>query len=363
MKIKIKKKLLKEGKRYDEMSKEELKHIIATTTQRSVPYYAMEQYIRKGFLWNEETQDFDFPKDHTGTFQTYSENFKIEPGTAQITALKPEYEREAQALTMINSGLPHPDSDTPSFDRVSPMRENFNQVWKNFLLTEAWAGGKGFGSLMKPVMFPDIGQPGDPLRHVEAGGQLKGWDKYGQLVAEAYLAAPDETPEGLAAFNALIPHIDNNFKRIVGRDTEVNFVPEDPYSSAEEMLDDYKKNKKLDITTQFNQGGFYGPDRNLKFRAVHDYFAHMKAGKKGKFKLPRFSWEGELRAYNEHMLLVGQQAKLLPALFTEIIGQAAVFGYSGAFPDQKIIAMPGFDYVNIGGVAGYQIIDGDLVKV
>ena len=99
--------------------------------------------------------------------------------------------------------------------------------------------------------------------------------------------------------------------------------------SAEEMHDDYKQNKKLDITTQFNQGGFYGPERNLKFRAVHDYFAHMKAGKKDKFKLPRFSWEGEIRAYNEHMLLVGKQAKLLPALFTEIIGQAAVFGYTG----------------------------------
>jgi len=234
--------------------------------------------------------------------------------------------------------------------------------WRRFVVQEAWAGGKGFGSLIKPVMFPDIGQPGDPLRHVESGGELKGWDKYGQLVAEAYLAAPDETPEGLEAFNALIPHIDKNFKRIVGRDTEVNFVPEDPYSSAEEMLDDYKQNKKLDITTQFNQGGFYGPDRNLKFRAVHNYFAHMKAGKKDKFKLPRFSWEGEIRAYNEHMLLVGQQAKLLPALFTEIIGQAAVFGYTGAFPDQKIIAIPGFDYVNIGGVGGYQIIDGDLVK-
>jgi hypothetical protein len=62
------------------------------------------------------------------------------------------------------------------------------------------------------------------------------------------------------------------------------------------------------------------------------------------------------------MLLVGKSAKLLPALFTEVIGQAAVFGYTGAFPDQKIIAIPGFDYVNIGAVAGYQIIDGNLVK-
>ena len=66
MKIKIKKKLLNEGKRYDEMSKEELKQIIATTRARFVPYFAMEQYLRKGYLWDEETQSFDFPKIHTG---------------------------------------------------------------------------------------------------------------------------------------------------------------------------------------------------------------------------------------------------------------------------------------------------------
>lgn len=236
--------------------------------------------------------------------------------------------------------------------------------WRRFLVTEAWGGDKGFGSLMAPTVFPDVGQPGEALRIVESGGELKGWDKYGQLVAEAYLAAPDKTPEGVAAFEAVMPHVEKIYSRMMGKGAvDVNFVPHDPYDSAEAMLDDFRQNRKMDITTAFNQGGFYGEEGNLKFRAIHDYFAHMKAGTKSPFKLPRFSWEGELRAYNGHMALAGQNAKLLPALFTEILGQAAVFGYTGAFPDQKIVTLPGFDYVNIGRVDGYEIIDGDLVKL
>ena len=97
--------------------------------------------------------------------------------------------------------------------------------WRRFLVTEAWAGDKGFGSLMAPTIFPDVGQPGDALRIVESGGELKGWDKYGQLVAEAYLAAPDENPEGLAAFNALVPHIDKNFQRMIGIPRIPSLIP------------------------------------------------------------------------------------------------------------------------------------------
>jgi hypothetical protein len=53
---------------------------------------------------------------------------------------------------------------------------------------------------------------------------------------------------------------------------------------------------------------------------------------------------------------------MVPALFTEIVGQAATFFYTGAFPDQKVVALSGFDYSKLGSVQGYDIVDGDLIK-
>ena len=229
-------------------------------------------------------------------------------------------------------------------------------------LDEAWAGTKGFGSLIAPRYMTEMSNAGEAKAAFEAGEKLQGWDEYGRLVYEAYRAAPNENPAGLKSFNALIPHIDNNFKRIIGRDVAVEFVGVNPYASAEEMLADARKTGVLKISTEFNQESFYGPERNLKFRTVHDYYAHLSGGKKGDFKPPGFTWEGELRAYNKHLNFVGKQGKMVPALFTEIIGQAATYFYTGGFPDQKVIALSGFDYSRLGSVQGYDIVDGDLIK-
>ena len=229
-------------------------------------------------------------------------------------------------------------------------------------LDEAWAGTKGFGSLIAPRYMTEMSNAGEAKAAFEAGEKLQGWDEYGRLVYEAYRAAPNENSAGLKSFNALIPHIDNNFKRIIGRDVAVEFVGVNPYASAEEMLADARKTGVLKISTEFNQESFYGPERNLKFRTVHDYYAHLSGGKKGDFKPPGFTWEGELRAYNKHLNFVGKQGKMVPALFTEIIGQAATYFYTGDFPDQKVIALSGFDYSRLGSVQGYDIVDGDLIK-
>ena len=238
--------------------------------------------------------------------------------------------------------------------------ENWRKFMTEASLNEAWAGTKGFGSLIAPRYMTEMSNAGEAKAAFEAGEKLQGWDEYGRLVYEAYRAAPNEDPAGLESFNALVPHIDKNFQRMIGRKFTVEFVADDPYSSAEEMLADARKTGVLRISSLFNQGGFYGPERNLKFRAVHDYYAHLGAGKKGKFVVPGFTWEGELRAYNKHLNFVGKQGKMVPALFTEIVGQAATFFYTGAFPDQKVVALSGFDYSKLGLVDGYKIVDGDL---
>ena len=240
--------------------------------------------------------------------------------------------------------------------------ENWRKFMTEASLDEAWAGTKGFGSLIAPRYMTEMSNAGEAKAVYEAGGKLQGWDEYGRLVYEAYREAPNENPAGLKSFNALIPHIDNNFKRIIGRDVAVEFVGVNPYASAEEMLADARKTGVLKISTEFNQESFYGPERNLKFRTVHDYYAHLSGGKKGDFKPPGFTWEGELRAYNKHLNFVGKQGKMVPALFTEIIGQAATYFYTGGFPDQKVIALSGFDYSRLGSVQGYDIVDGDLIK-
>ena len=240
--------------------------------------------------------------------------------------------------------------------------ENWRKFMTEASLDEAWAGTKGFGSLIAPRYMTEMSNAGEAKAAFEAGEKLQGWDEYGRLVYEAYRAAPNENSAGLKSFNALIPHIDNNFKRIIGRDVAVEFVGVNPYASAEEMLADARKTGVLKISTEFNQESFYGPERNLKFRTVHDYYAHLSGGKKGDFKPPGFTWEGELRAYNKHLNFVGKQGKMVPALFTEIIGQAATFFYTGGFPDQKVVALSGFDYSRLGSVQGYDIVDGDLIK-
>lgn len=219
-----------------------------------------------------------------------------------------------------------------------------------------WAGGS-YGGTLSPVTT----EPGEGYKIVRSGGTLHGWDKYVQLVAEHYASLPSYTSEGEKSFVALKGHIITMFQRQNSK-IDVVFVDYDPYSSAEEMREDVLKNNVLKITELYNQDAWFGPDVNLMLRAVHDFQAHLGANPKNKPK--SFGMKGELQAYNKHMNLVGKTSKAVPALFIEIIGQAAHFWYYGEFPDQKIASMGDkFDMVRLGNVKGYEIIDGDLVKV
>lgn len=179
-----------------------------------------------------------------------------------------------------------------------------------------------------------------------------------QLVAEAYREAPLSTGAGTKSFIALKQHILNMFTRIQSR-VRVEFVDRDPYESAEEMQQKVKETGILQISNLFNQSDAFGPEVNLMLRAVHDFSAHLGANPKSK---PRtFSLKGELQAYNKHLALVGAKSHAAAALYTEIVGQGCHFWYFGNFPVQKIVTLPQFDWVHLGKVAGFRIVDGDLV--
>jgi hypothetical protein len=220
-------------------------------------------------------------------------------------------------------------------------------------LAEAWAGS-GFGGTLLPPEFSN--KAGAARKH---SGSLHGWDRYVELVAQAYEAAPKRTSAGQQSFIALKKHILVVFKRIQSR-VEVKFVNHDPYSSAAEMQKAVAATGVLEISREFNQSEAFGPEVNLMLRAVHDFSAHLGSNPK---KKPRpFSLKGELQAYNKHLNFVGKQSKMAGALFTEITGQVCYYLYNGKFPIQKIVTLPQFNWAKLGEVRGYQIVGKDLVR-
>jgi hypothetical protein len=197
-----------------------------------------------------------------------------------------------------------------------------------------------------------------------------GWDLYGKLVADAYRQAPVYDTDAAESFKKLIPFIDNMFDKIQSgkQGVQIKFVDDDPYPGGDEqlrrevaasgILKVFKGGTQHPIFSVRPDGASEAePDANEKFRAVHDFMAHIQhAGGKG----TGFDMKGEIQAYNAHLHTVPPAAA--GALFTEVVGQAAHFLNYGFFPEQKIALLPGFDYWNIGVVDGYNIVNKELVK-
>lgn len=208
---------------------------------------------------------------------------------------------------------------------------------------------------------------------------LKNYTEYVKLVAQAYIDAPSFEASAVTHWNAL--RVSNYvwWKRLIS-EVEVIFVSGDskyknktnsinilgksypleylqggqPYDNATEMADSYKNKGKLYISIDYSTHPLWSVEDNIVFRTVHDFIVHIRGGF-------QFGLKGELGSYNLHAKLAPKQA--LPALFTEIVGQAAYAITTGDFPsDQKIAKLPGFNYLNVGEVEGYDIKNKTLVK-
>lgn len=180
-----------------------------------------------------------------------------------------------------------------------------------------------------------------------------GWDLYGELVARAYEKAPVFDDSAVPAFQALEPFVDKMFKRIQGK-VDIEFVDNDPYINDDHMRQEVNRTQVLKIWSGGTTHPVFTPELNLKFRAVHDYMAHIQPIG---FSGTGFDQKGEIQAYNAHLHTVPRKG--IPALFTEVVGQASHFLHRGFFPEQKIAFLEGFDYVNIGVVdptiTGYEL--------
>lgn len=223
-------------------------------------------------------------------------------------------------------------------------------------INAGWAGG-GYGGTLRPSAI----EQGQGAQILASGGTLSGWDRYAQLVAESYAAAPMRSGDGVKAFKTFQTHIVRMFTRMQSK-VRVEFVDYDPYANATEMKEDIKRTGVLKVYSGDNQAEAWDrPEINLMLRAVHDFAAHL--GAMGRGKIREFSLKGEFQAYNKHVNLIGCNSIAGGALFTEIIGQVSYFHHYGRFPKQKIVTLPQFDWCKLGLVDGYRIVDGDLVPL
>lgn len=188
-------------------------------------------------------------------------------------------------------------------------------------------------------------------------GGSRGWDKYTQLVGEAYLKAPKFEERALPSFESMVPFTQKMFKRISAK-VDIEMVPYHPYESAEELKQDVKKNKRMKVSTIDAQHDVFDNNTNAKFRAIHDYLSHVTALKS---RGTEFTLYGELQAYNVHLKTAPPKA--VPALFTEVVGQVCAYYVNGnKFAEQKICLLDGFDYYKIGMVDGWEIVNKELIK-
>lgn len=183
---------------------------------------------------------------------------------------------------------------------------------------------------------------------------------YIHQVADAYEAAPAMEPKAVPHWDALIQHtenvlfpkIDAQIKRIYREKNPgafkanpngggVQVVNYHPYQNAKEMTDEVMGKGVYRVSSADAAHPLWSIEQNVKFRAVHDWYTHI-------INKADFSPRGELRAFNTHVKLLPPMA--VPALFTEVVGQAAYAIARGSFTVQKICLLSQFDYYVIGKI-------------
>jgi ADP-Ribosyltransferase in polyvalent proteins len=205
--------------------------------------------------------------------------------------------------------------------------------------------------------------------------KLKNWDEYLKIVAKAYNEAPDYDASVVHHWDSLNASNHTLFKRllskikiifttndkskvgsmdIMGKTYPIEYLNGEPYSAQSQMKNDVIKNNTIRISIDYSDHKIFSLQDNVIFRTVHDYIVHILGDK-------QFGAKGEIASYNLHAKLVPKDA--VPAIFTEVVGQASIAITSGSFPSkQKIAVLKGFDYYNVGEVDDYEINNKELVK-
>ncbi|GIJ52207.1 hypothetical protein Val02_90930 [Virgisporangium aliadipatigenens] len=163
----------------------------------------------------------------------------------------------------------------------------------------------------------------------------------GRAVANAYIAAPRRDTRAFDAYAALCRETVEQYHFLIGRiefgglGVAVRVVDDDPYSSAEAMVEDLHE-RRLRVFASAASGNphpYLSDGVNDMFRAVHDAFGHAASGR-------GFDPHGEEAAWLKHSAMYSAPARR--ALATEIRGQtcALIFYGRGEFPEQKAALLP-----------------------
>jgi hypothetical protein len=212
-----------------------------------------------------------------------------------------------------------------------------------------------------------------PLTNLSEKLLLKDWNLYRKMVAEAYNNAPSFEKSAVKHWEALNDSNRKLFKRLLSK-TKITLISEDdsqvgtllelagrpyiiekiegePYDSQKEMKEQWEQTGNLMISIDHSTHPIFSVSDNVIFRCVHDFIVHVLGDHP-------FGDKGEIASYNNHAKMAPPEA--LPALFTEIVGQACYAVEYGEFPEQKIAILDGFDYRDVGSVEGYEIKDKEL---
>jgi hypothetical protein len=211
-------------------------------------------------------------------------------------------------------------------------------------------------------------------KHVDEKLMLKDWSAYRKLVADAYDVAPEFDASVVKHWQALNESNHILFKRLLSK-TKIILISADeknegetlylldepyiiqkfegdPYPTQKEMKGDWENTGTIMISIDYSDHPVFSVADNVIFRCVHDFIVHILGDHE-------FGDKGEIASYNLHAKLVPPLA--LPALFTEVVGQACYAVEYGGFPTQKIALLDGFDYYKVGQVIGREIVDKMLV--
>lgn len=158
----------------------------------------------------------------------------------------------------------------------------------------------------------------------------------GTRIGRLYMeASPEITCMARRAYAAFARQTAEQYED-VSRAVNVIFQDDDPYESAEAMMEDVYRNRRLRIyrTRDGQDHPLLTRHENDQFRAVHDFNGHARAG-------VGFSRHGEEAAWQCHSRMYSGLARR--AMTTETRGQNSAFIWLNdgkEFPPQKAVLLP-----------------------
>lgn len=166
-----------------------------------------------------------------------------------------------------------------------------------------------------------------------------------RAVGQAYgrMAAFDEG--ALPAYHAMRDETLRQFDHMTaprskgGLGIDVEVTKHDPYGSKgpdsiyREFRDDVMHRNRMQVLSTAETGGHpvFSDEENDKFRAVHDVYGHLGAGR-------GIDRHGEEAAYQKHSRMFSPLAR--QAMATETRGQNSAFVLHGDFQEQKVGILP-----------------------